>query len=276
MLANLMAIPICNFVVMPAALATLVAMPFGLEAAPLRAMGLGIDAMVWCAHAVASLPGAVGRVPAIPAHAFALIVAGGLWCALWGTRWRLLGVVPIALGLMLAPTAQRPDVLVGRGAALVAVRGPDGKLSALAGRSSAFELTRWLEHDGDGRPAAEAGRGTAFRCDRQGCVTRVKGLLLAVANSAPALRDDCALAGVLILRFAKPRGCRPAGPVIDVNDVNLHGAHALTIESGKVRVKTAAETRGDRPWTQKSGMAGNHATPDGADDDRPAREPRRR
>jgi competence protein ComEC len=52
MLANLLAIPICNFVVMPAALAALVAMPFGLEAAPLRLMGLGIDAMVWCAHAV--------------------------------------------------------------------------------------------------------------------------------------------------------------------------------------------------------------------------------
>ena len=206
MLANLMAIPICNFVVMPAALAALVAMPFGLEAAPLRAMGLGIDAMVWCAHAVASLPGAVGRVPAIPTHAFALIVAGGLWCALWGTRWRLLGVVPIALGLMLAPTAQRPDVLVGRGAALVAVRGADGKLSALAGRGSAFELARWLEHDGDGRPAAEAGRGAAFRCDRQGCTAHVKGLRLAVANSAAALRDDCALAAILVLTFAEAQG----------------------------------------------------------------------
>ena len=45
---------------MPAALATLVAMPFGLEAAPLRVMGWGIEAMVWCANWVAGLPGAVG------------------------------------------------------------------------------------------------------------------------------------------------------------------------------------------------------------------------
>ena len=94
-LANLIAIPICNLVVMPAALATLVAMPFGLEAAPLWVMGWGIEAMVWCADWVASLPGAVGRVPAIPTHAFVLMIVGGLWCALWSTRWRLLGVVPI-------------------------------------------------------------------------------------------------------------------------------------------------------------------------------------
>ena len=67
-LANLVAIPICNIVVMPAALATLVAMPFGLEAAPLWVMGWGIEAMVWCADWVAGLPGAVGRVPAIPTY----------------------------------------------------------------------------------------------------------------------------------------------------------------------------------------------------------------
>src|SRR5262245_18493101 len=175
MLANVLAIPICNLIVMPAALAALVAMPFGLEAGPLWLMGLGIEEMVWCANAEPSLPGAVGRVPAIPTHAFGLIVAGGLWCALWGMRWRLLGVGPIALGLMLAPTAGRPDVLIGRGAVLVAVRGADGKLSALAGRGSTFALARWLEHDGDGRPPADVGKAEAFRCDRQGCTTQVKG-----------------------------------------------------------------------------------------------------
>jgi competence protein ComEC len=68
MLANLLAIPICNFVVMPAALATLVAMPLWLEAAPLWVMGLGIEAMMWCAHIVSGLPGAVGRVPSLPAQ----------------------------------------------------------------------------------------------------------------------------------------------------------------------------------------------------------------
>ena len=110
-----MAIPICNLLVMPAALAALLAMPFGLEAVPLWVMGTGIEAMAWCAATVAALPGAVGRLPAIPTAAFAAMLTGGLWCTLWGTRWRLLGVVPIVLGLMLAPAGRRPDVLVGRG-----------------------------------------------------------------------------------------------------------------------------------------------------------------
>ena len=248
-LANLLAIPICNIVVMPASLAALLMMPFGLEALPLWVMGLGIDAMVWCANAVARIPGAVGRVPAIPTVAFGLMVAGGLWLLLWRTRWRVLGVAPMALGLMLAPTGSRPDVLVGRGGNLVAVRGEDGRLSAIAGRGSTFELARWLEHDGDGRAASEAAKGQAFSCDRAGCVARVKGALVAVSESAAGLRDDCVAASVLILKLAKPRGCRPPGVVIDSADLSARGAHALSIENGHVRLETAAHARGARPWS---------------------------
>jgi competence protein ComEC len=244
-------------------------MPFGLEAAPLWLMGLGIEAMVWCANAVAGLPGAVGRIPAIPTYAFVLMVVGGLWFALWGTRWRLLGVAPIALGVMLAPTGGRPDVLVGRGAGLVAVRGDDGKLSALAGRGSTFELTRWLEHDGDGRPAAEVGKGTAFRCDGQGCIAQVKGVRVAVAVSPSALRDDCAAAFIVVLKFPKPRGCTSPAPVIDIGDVRARGAHALAIGNGRVRVETVAEARGDRPWAPGARKVDDQL--ELADEDSPAR-----
>jgi competence protein ComEC len=234
-------------------------------------MGLGIDAMMWCAHVVSQLPGAVGRVPAIPTLAFALIVVGGLWCALWGSRWRLLGVPPIAFGLMLAPTGQRPDILVGRNANLVAVRAADGRLSALAGRSSSYELTRWLEHDGDGRPAAEAGKASVFRCDRLGCIAHIKGMRLAVTKTGAALRDDCTAAAIAVLAFPKPARCRPTGLAIDTGDLAARGTHALTIEKDQVRVETVADARGDRPWAARSSHATAPAPLQGDEDERPRR-----
>jgi competence protein ComEC len=54
-ISNLIALPVCNVIVMPAAL---IAWPFGLEAPPLWVMGWGIEAMVWVAHRVAEIPGA--------------------------------------------------------------------------------------------------------------------------------------------------------------------------------------------------------------------------
>ncbi len=148
-LANLIAIPVCNVLVMPAALATLVLMPFGLEVLALWPMGWGIGVMTWVAEAVAGIPGAVGRVPAIPQSAFLLIVFGGLWICIWQTRWRLLGIAGVAVGLAFAPVMARPDVLAGRDGQVVAARGRDGNFAAMAQRGAQFELSRWLEHDGD-------------------------------------------------------------------------------------------------------------------------------
>lgn len=126
LLSNLVAVPICNLVVMPSALLTLLAMPFGAEYVPLWVMGQGIDAMTACAAFVGALPGAVGRVPAVPASAFALVIAGAMWVVLWRRRARLAGFPLILAGVTLIGAGpQRPDILISQDGKLVpASRGP--------------------------------------------------------------------------------------------------------------------------------------------------------
>lgn len=261
-LANLVAIPICNLIVMPAALAALVLMPFGLEGLALWPMGKGIDAMTWCANLVAQLPGAVGHLPAIPQSAFVLLVVGGLWLALWQSALRMFGAVLIVAGIAVAPFLARPDVLIARNGELVALRGSDGRLSALPARQSKYELERWLEHDGDARTAAEVQSGAAFACDGIGCIASVKGARVAVARHPAAIVDDCAAARIVVLNEPRPKHCDTsassggaATTVIDFFDVWREGTHALYIEPGdagqtesRIRIDTVAAHRGDRPW----------------------------
>jgi competence protein ComEC len=249
LIANLIAIPTCNLLVMPAALATLVVMPLGLEAWPLFVMGQGIDAMSWVARAVAAMPGAVARVPAIPSAVFALAVVGGLWICLWQARWRWLGLATIAIPAAIAPLLTRPDVLIGRDGQLVAVRQSDRALAATGPRNADFELSRWLEHDGDARIPRALTKGAGYRCDALGCTTTVKGLVVAVAHHPAALGDDCTRAQILVLSFPRPRGCEASGLLIDMFDVRDKGTHALYIASDRIRVQSVAETRGDRPWS---------------------------
>lgn len=249
-LANLAAIPICNFLVMPAALLTLVLMPFGLEALALWPMAFGIDLMTACARWVGTLPGAVGRIPAIPAVSFELMVAGGLWLTLWRTRWRLLGL-PLALGgAVLAPTGDRPDIIVARGGALVAVRGPDGLLSALPAAHSRFDLTRWLERDGDERKPADVQKATAFSCDGIGCTSKVAGVLLTVSLHPASVDDDCARGRIVVLLDRKPSDCTVPKLVIEGRDVWRQGTHALYADaSGGFEVVTVESIRAGRPWS---------------------------
>lgn len=256
-LANLVAIPICNVIVMPLALAALVLMPLGLEAVALVPMSFGIDAMSWCAGFVAKLPGAVGHIPAIPLAAFVLMVLGGLWIALWQTKMRMAGAVLVLAGIALAPFMPRADVLIARNGELVALRGADGRLSALPARQSKYEVERWLEYDGDARAAADVQKGAAFRCDGVGCIADVKGARVAVAKHPAAIADDCDAARVVVLSEPRPEYCAARGVVVDFFDVWREGTHAIYIDADQedqnapptVRIDTVASHRGERPWS---------------------------
>lgn len=250
LLANLIAVPVCNLVVMPAALVSIVVMPLGLEAVPLWIMGWGIDAMVWGAERVAELPGAVISVPAMPVAAFLLMVLGGLWLLLWQTRWRIGGLGAIAAGIALAPTLPVPDVLIGRDGELIAARVNGGELSAVGAGRSSYELERWLEYDGTGRTLEAAAKSSGFACDGIGCSAKVKGMALAVSRHPAAFAEDCRRATILIAPIVSPKGCSGPKVVVDFFAVRREGPHALYIESdGRVRVDTVAARRGLRPWS---------------------------
>ncbi|MDX2258070.1 MAG: ComEC/Rec2 family competence protein [Hyphomicrobiaceae bacterium] len=205
---NLLAVPLCNFVVMPAALATLLAMPLGLEAGPLAVMALGIECMIAVAHFVAGLGGAVGRVAPMPDAAIALIGFGGLWLAFLSTRLRWAGFVAVAAGLAAAPFGDRPDGLVSARGDVIAVRGADGRLAFAGARSDDFTIERWLARDGDGR-SAEAVAASMAECRDGPCVMR-----LAARRNDEALRiaEQGHLAGERreVLQPTEPAG--GAGP----------------------------------------------------------------
>lgn len=262
LLANLVAVPVVNLVVMPAALLTLVAMPFGLEALPLAVMAKGIDAMTETAKWVAALPGAVASIPEISDASFALMIGGGLWLTLWQTRWRTLGLAAVGGGVLIAGGTERPDILAGRGGELVAVRGSDGLLAATGPRRGSFELDRWLEHDGDGRATREVLKSRAFRCDGAGCTARIQGLGVAVTRHPSAAAEDCLRSEIVVTEPRPPRGCTKPLAVIDRWSLRRDGTHAIYLEtdemSGKpriARIETVAGRRGVRPWSEPPRLA---------------------
>ncbi len=76
--ANMLAVPITGFWVMPFLILSLLLMPFGLESLALAPAGWGIEAILWTAQTVAGWPGAVSVVRAMPPVGIALVSLGGL------------------------------------------------------------------------------------------------------------------------------------------------------------------------------------------------------
>jgi competence protein ComEC len=204
--ANLAAIPIAAFWVMPLIVVSLVLMPFGLDGVLMPALGAGIDLIVGVAMAVSSWPGASLNIAAPSVMGLTLAVAGGLWLCLWQTGWRLAGVLPIAVGLLSIAAAVPPNVLVSPDGKLTGILGRDGVLLVSNGRAQSFVRDQWVRRTGaDGwRAYPEPGEGLVagmlpfqrWRKNHRLCAGRPR-----VGRRLPQRRyPDCAVHGVARLR----------------------------------------------------------------------------
>ena len=249
--ANMAAMPVISFVIMPMAGLTLVLMPLGLEGPALAVMGWGIDAMLWIAHETASWPGASGRVPTPPDLALGLVTLGGLWLCLTRGRRRMLGLAPVALAFVMPMLARQPDVLIAEDAANVAVRDGDGQLTVVSGRRARFAAEEWLERDGDARPlrdSARAGREGVWACDAGLCVAEVAGRRVGYMERRGDARAACR-AGLVVLVAARRIDPCTDGMTVTPEDTARVGAIALSFEDGEVSLDTVRDRAGVRPWT---------------------------
>ncbi len=264
-LANLLAMPVISAVSMPAGLLALVAMPFGFDAPLWRLMGLGIDWMVMVSLWVAHLPGAVGRIPAFGVGALLLGTAGLLVICLLRSPLRFVGAGLAILGCAIAMTATRPDVLVSAAGDVVAVRGRDGRLSAIKFGSDTLSVPAWLAADGDDRSAKDTAVASGFACDPDGCVARLAdGATVAVSRTAAALADDCARSALIVTVRNPPPGC--AAVVLDRKTLQGAGSTVLTYRDGVFAAESARPEGLDRPWARPRATArASPATPRAVD-----------
>jgi competence protein ComEC len=252
--ANLLAIPWTSFVVMPLLMLALLADVMGLGGLVWPAVGWATGWLIRLAETTAALPGAVVRLPAMPPLAFALIVAGGLWLALWRTGVRWWGGVPVLLGALVALLAPVPDVLVSSDGRHVALRLPDGRLAYLRPRVGDFLRDMWGDAvAGDGDVEASSLSGVA--CSSDACVAalarggRTYRLLMTRSRDYIDRADFepvCAGADIVVSDRRLPDWCSPRWLKLD--RVALARSGAVTIALGAGRVTAANAGAGDHPW----------------------------
>ncbi|MEZ5872103.1 MAG: ComEC/Rec2 family competence protein [Nitratireductor sp.] len=267
--ANLAAMPIVSFLVMPLALVSSLLMPYGLEFVTLDALGWSIRRMVeisdWTnSHGVSGITGAKPM-------AFLLLGSAGICClTLLRSKLRLLGLASLlALPLTFA-NGPPPDILVSQDGRAVAFAAKSGKLALAYPRRNTFVSDIWLNAFSGGE--AETDRAMFVECNKDHCLARLpNGLSVDIVYSPKYLTKACGSADILIAPRLRWVNCKGRAPLIVLkrHDFESHGTHELTLPRQPVPtpstplhekqqwldtvvIKTAM-TSGNRPW-QKPAM----------------------
>lgn len=254
--ANIIAIPLTTFVIMPLEVGALILDAVGLGKPLWLLCGRAIDGLLWLAHSVSSAKGAVAMLSSMPAWAFGLMVVGGLWICLWTTPVRVWGLLPAALGAVAALVSPSPDLLVTGDGKHLAVLDREGAPYMLRDRTGDYMRSLLSEASGfDGDPKPMGSRPYAA-CSRDACVTVLQGggrhWHLLATRSATRLdwtefTRACAQTDIVVSDRWLPRGCVPRWLKLDRSALAGSGGVAVYL-AGEPRLETVSERVGKHPW----------------------------
>ena len=260
-IANIVAIPLTSFVIMPAEAIALALDITGLGA-PAWAVAQGaLQALLWVAHSISSLPYSVALAPLIAGVTFGMTISGLLWMMLWRTPIRWAGAAPALVGALLIATAPAPDILVTKDGRHVALRLHDGRLALLRDRAGDYvraALSQSAGFGGDLEPLADVPEAS---CTADLCLVNLKSAagaftLLASRSNAlvpfNALIMACAEADIVISDRALPRRCAPRWLKLDRPALQKRGGAAITLN--RRHIVNAHDPRDAHPWIIKSAV----------------------
>ena len=254
-LANIVAIPLTTFVIMPLEALALLLDVVGIGAPVWWLTRASLELLLWLARVTASAPGAVAALPAMPGGAFALMVTGGLWIMLWRSRLCWAGAVPLAVGAIWALLTPAPDLLVTGDGRHLAIRVEGGRMALLRDRAGDYVRDMLSENGGVEDALVALAEEPGARCSPDLCLIDVgsgaRRWRVAATRSAylvpwDAMMALCGSVDIVVSDRRLPPGCTPRWRKFDRDTLAHSGGVAISFGDGRVRA--VMDGAGHHPW----------------------------
>ncbi|MEO8243455.1 MAG: ComEC/Rec2 family competence protein [bacterium] len=238
LLANLLTVPMMSLLMGAGAVAALLA-PIGLAWPALWVMDMSARWILFIAHWIAGLDGAVTAIPSPGPWVVPLMTLGALWVVLWQGLGRLAGLVPVVLALVLWLTVERPALLISSDGGLVGLMTAEGRALS-SPKGAGFAAQSWLADDGDlTLPEAAAQRAgfTGPKGARAFRIAGFRGEVLSGKAAVDEVRAACGRADIVVLPSSMGKVQPVAGCLlVDRALLNQTGALELRPEAGGLLV----------------------------------------
>jgi competence protein ComEC len=246
-LANILAIPVTSFWVMPFGVVAMVLMPIHLEWLVAWPLSKGVDFIIWVSYYFASLPYANSTIPAINDWQLLLISLGFLWLSLWKTRLRLLGLSMVVIAIIGTFFNKNPDIIINGDATIFAVKNESGELLFSSSKGGKYVKNVWTARMGQEEIVTiDESDSKIISCDNAACIYKKNGYKTVFIKQPVALESECGGADIFINMTSIKYNCPGALKQINLYNLKQKGVHAIFLENGIV-IKTVASGRG-RIW----------------------------
>ncbi len=251
--ANIIAVPLLAFIIMPFALLSLIAMPLGLEYYPFLIMGQGISHMLEIAHWFSEIPYAIYSIPLWNFHSFILLIISALWAILGHGRIMIIGTLMCLSASFITAIDPKPHILINNDHKLIMFHHIHEQLYTSNKSNSSFVREKWEKALGHeiGSSIAVNYKGGIKRdnsCQEEGCRFIIQGRKVSYVRHPYILKEECGWADILISDHPIKINCR-ANIKIDKFDTWEWGAHAIFIHKDKIDVRTSRKPNNNRPWS---------------------------
>lgn len=227
--ANVIAIPVMAFVVMPAALLALLLMSAGMDVPLFWIMQSGLGVIIQVAEYTANIPYSVFR--AGPFHWPLMGISGACFlAAMLVRRTTVIAVAGAVILLSAAIFARAPaTILVDNGGRVIALRQANGSITIAGGRRGGFRDEAWQRYWNvkPGTPTEKL----ANTCDNRAC-----SYGLAAEKTTPHIvrsmsldvtRKACNAGHIVIAPYTHERHCRSALAFLSIEDIERYGPAAV-------------------------------------------------
>lgn len=268
-LANMIAIPLTTFVIIPSGAMAILMDLIGLGKPFWWVCAQSIEAIISLAHYVSNLPGALKTTANISSGTYAIIIFSALFMMILQTRVRWVAAVPLTIASLFLLRTSAPDILVTGDGNHMAVKNSNdlgktvrnGTNGMLLLRSGAGDYIRELlnENAGFDGPADNIENWPNANCSNDICIisvgyaeqrdpwtilaTRSRNFVPAMELAAACRRVDMAFSNRYL-----PYTCKPKRLKVDRKFLQASGGTAIYLSSSTVR-NVASEER-HLPWSQ--------------------------
>lgn len=264
--ANLIAIPLTTFVIMPAEALALLADGAGLGAPFWWVTGKALALMLWVAHRVSEHPWATWAMPVTSTTAFLVAVFGLLWMMIWQGPVRFLGSGMVAGAMVVMIMTPAPDIVISGDGRHMAVRQETGGVALLRGGAGDYVRGMMAGAMGEGEEPINAGDDIIAledapyaRCSPELCAVTVRGagrrearpwVILATRSAMQVPWQEfihaCRQADIVISDRIVPKACSPRRLKLDKARLEQTGGVALYLKDESWRIVKRGNDR--HPW----------------------------